>query len=199
MADDQDQLRHDIDRRREAIGRTVNQIENRVHPGHVMGRRQDRVRRRLTDWKDTVFGNDEPDYPGAWYGYKSDDESSLADHGRNQVHAVADTAREMPRRARRQAQGNPVAAGVIALGAGWLVGSLLPESRQERRLARRVEPELAGALSTARDEAKGVAQEMQDTARDAAEQVEDRGREAAQRVKDHGEETARDLKNRSST
>ena len=32
-------------------------------------------------------------------------------------------------------QGNPLAAGVIAFGAGWLISSLLPASRQEQRLA----------------------------------------------------------------
>ena len=37
--------------------------------------------------------------------------------------------------ARRQTQGNPLAAGLIAFGVGWLVSSLLPDSQKERELA----------------------------------------------------------------
>jgi hypothetical protein len=41
----------------------------------------------------------------------------------------------IPQAAGRQAQGNPLAAGLIAFGQGWLVSSLLPASRKERKLA----------------------------------------------------------------
>ena len=61
MAQEPDQLRNQLDRQRAEIAGTVDQIENRVNPSHVLARRSDRIKRRVTDWKDAVFGNDEPD------------------------------------------------------------------------------------------------------------------------------------------
>jgi hypothetical protein len=40
--------------------------------------------------------------------------------------SVADAASSAPDMARRQTRGNPLAAGLIALGVGWLASSLLP-------------------------------------------------------------------------
>jgi hypothetical protein len=62
MAEDPDQMRARIDHQRSEITQTVDEIGNRVSPSHIVARRQDRMRRRLTDWRDLVFGNDEPDY-----------------------------------------------------------------------------------------------------------------------------------------
>jgi hypothetical protein len=53
--------------------------------------------------------------------------------------------------------GNPLAAGLIAFGAGWLVSSLLPATRREQELA---------------DQAKQVAQEkVQPVAQQVAAEV----------------------------
>lgn len=46
-----DQLRNQIDEQRAAISDTVEQIENRVVPGRVMARGQDRVRGRMAGLK----------------------------------------------------------------------------------------------------------------------------------------------------
>ena len=87
-----------------------------------------------------------------------------------------------------------MAAGAIALGAGWLIGSLLPESRSERRAVQRIEPQLAGAAAEARDEAQALADDLREPAKDAADQVKDRGRDAAGDVKDQANQSARNVR-----
>lgn len=67
MAERADELRDDLDRQRAGISHTVDQIENRVLPGRVISRRTYRMRRSMIDWRDRVFGNDDPSYPAHWY------------------------------------------------------------------------------------------------------------------------------------
>jgi hypothetical protein len=67
----------------------------------------------------------------------------------------------IPQATWRQAQGNPLAAGLIAFEAGWLVSSVLPLGRKERELATRPR----------RGESAGAAppKAQSDTPRDGAE------------------------------
>ena len=49
---------------------------------------------------------------------------------------VAGEITELPRSATQRVRGNPLAVGLIALGAGVVVASLLPRSETERELAK---------------------------------------------------------------
>jgi hypothetical protein len=73
--------------------------------------------------------------------------------------------------ARRQAQGNPLAAGLIAFGAGWLVSSLLPASRREQQLAEQ-----------ARDKATELGQPLAEAAKQAATEVKNNLQEPARQA-----------------
>ena len=82
---------------------------------------------------------------------------------------------------RRQTQGNPLAAGLIAFGAGWLISSLLPASRQEQRLAQQ-----------ATEKAADVGRPLADKARDAAMEIKDNLQEPAQEAVASVKDTATD-------
>ena len=207
MDQDTEQLRAEIDQQRAAISSTVDQIENRVSPSRIVARRQDSVRRTFTNWKDTIFGNDEPDYPG-YPGYRSSSEALGYDSrageagsleaARDRASSAMSTVSGMPETARRQAQGNPVVAGAIALGVGWLIGSLMPQSEKERELARRMEPKLAEVASTVKAEGQQMASDLQEPAQDAVEQIKEAGREATTEVKDSGAAAAQSVKEHAS-
>jgi hypothetical protein len=217
MAEDTAQMRARIEQQRNDITHTVDQIGNRVSPSHIVARRQDRVRRRLTGWKDAVFGNDEPDFPpprGSRYLYAGEQRSAYRPHdlgdddgsnggarerlGDAASHATS-SVQHAPDAVRRQTRGNPMAAGAVALGAGWLIGSLLPESRAERRAIQRVEPQLAGAAAEARDEAQGLADDLREPAKDAANRVKDRGRDAADEVKGQASQSTQNVRQSSNS
>ena len=145
MADRTDELRQDIDQKREDIGYTVDQIQNRVSPGRITARGRHRIRRWWIDAKDRILGNDETEYP--WERQMqavSNRVGNVTDRASEMMSDVRDGVAETPRIVRRQTQGNPVAAGFVAFGGGLLVGTLLPETQTERDAARRLEQPMAG-------------------------------------------------------
>ena len=143
------------------------------------------MKRTVVDWKDRLMGNDEPDYPwdrsmtssGMWQGSDSEHRGL-----RERASGVAESAQHAPGAIRRQTQGNPFAAGVIALGAGWLTASLLPETRSERRVMQKIQPGLEDAARTVRDEATELVGELREPAKEAVEEVTQRGREAGEQL-----------------
>jgi hypothetical protein len=100
---------------------------------------------------------------------------------------------------RRQAAGNPLAVGLIAVGIGWLVGSLVPASSAEKQAAVKVKeaaaPAVTGAAKEAaaslQDPAQQAAESVMATAADAAATVKDQTASSAHRVRDQAQ-TARD-------
>jgi uncharacterized protein YjbJ (UPF0337 family) len=70
--------------------------------------------------------------------------------------------------------GNPLAAGVIAFGTGWLIGSLLPASQAEQTLA-------GQASDVVRDHAQPVTQRI---AEEVKENLREPAQQAAESVKD---------------
>lgn len=209
MAHDVDELRAQIDARRSEISGTVEQIENRIRPGRIVARRRDRMRRTITDWKDSVFGNDEPDYPRAdWYRtgassypgawnpeYRAHDDGPgmagrAADTATSAADAVRSSVHDAPSMVRRQTRGNPLAAGLVAAGAGWLVGSVLPGSAREHAMAQRIEPALADAAAAVRHEGEELAGELREPVRDAVDEIKQTGMEAVADVRDEAKHAA---------
>ena len=103
----------------------------------------------------------------------------------------------MRQQTRRRAQGNPLAAGAIALAAGWLVGSLLPASEKERSVARTA-MDNADKAQPLVDEAKSAAQEaagnLKEPAQQAAASLKDTARESVETVRTEGEQQAQQVK-----
>ncbi|WP_235833647.1 DUF3618 domain-containing protein [Aeromicrobium chenweiae] len=172
-------IEHDIESSREDLSRNFDALADRVSPGRVVGRRVDSVKGRIAGAKDSVMGS----------------ASSMSDASGSAVGSLSDTAGAVSRRA----EGNPLAAGLIAFGAGWLVSSLMPASNAEARLA-------GQAIDTAKeqgqplvDHAKSVAQEVGDDlkgkAAEAASDVKDTATESAQHVKDEGQSAAEGVRN----
>jgi hypothetical protein len=75
---------------------------------------------------------------------------------------VTSAAQEAPALARRKAAGNPLAAGVVAFGLGWLVSSLLPATRAEQQGA-----------SKLKEAAQAVAEPVKQGLAQAATEVKD--------------------------
>jgi hypothetical protein len=112
--------------------------------------------------------------------------STVSDTASSAASAVSDTAStasavvaDAPRMARQQTQGNPLAAGLIAFGAGWLISSLLPASRREQELA-----------SQAKDRAGELGQPVAEAARQAATEVKDNLAQPAQEAVESVRSTA---------
>ncbi|MRJ76166.1 DUF3618 domain-containing protein [Aeromicrobium sp. SMF47] len=179
MGKEPEVIEQDIESTREDLSRNFDALADRVSPSRVVGRRVDSVKGRITGAKDSVMGV----------------AGSASDASGSAVGSLSDTAGSVSRRT----EGNPLAAGLIAFGAGWLVSSLLPASNAEAKLANQ-------AVDTAKeqgqplvDHAKSVAQEVGDDmkgkAAEAASDVKDTATQSAQHVKDEGQSAAEGVRN----
>jgi len=119
---DPDQIRGDIEATRGDLSTNVNALADSERPGTVARRQAEKVTGDVSGLKDRVMGAADGATSGG--GTMSDSMSS-----------AKDTAASVPSQARRGTRGNPLAAGLIAFGGGWLLGSLLPASSAEQQAA----------------------------------------------------------------
>lgn len=195
MADDTRALRERIEERRSDITETVEQIENRIMPGRIVARRSNRVRRTMSGWKDAVLGSDDdPSHRrDPWDAYRSGPAvGAHVEHGEHggpagragtavaTAHStLGDTVHDAPEAVRQRTTGNPLTAGAVALGIGWIVGSALPKTQREQALAHRVEPVLGEAAHGVVEQGKALAEELREPAHDAIDHVQRTGAGAA--------------------
>lgn len=189
MASRTDELREDIEQRRDDIGHTVDQLQNRVSPARITARGRYRARKWWTDLKDRIMGNDQSEYPWEDSMRKITEQAgNLTDKASDLATEVKEGVAQAPAMVRRQTQGNPMAVGVIAFGGGLLVGTLLPESAGERKIAQRLEPGVAGIAEEATEVGKQIAEDVQDSAKGTIDELKDRTAAAAESVKDEATE-----------
>ena len=184
MSENPEQIRQDIEVTRGRLSDDVDVLTETVRPSNVARRQADKVSGRAAELKHRVMG-------------VADDAHSRTTEAGSSVGEKAselgDKAGEVPQMARRQTRGNPLAAGLIALGAGWLVGSLLPASERERQAAEQLRDKAQPLVEEAKSVAQETAQELKQPAREAAEAVKQSATESAQTVKDEGRSTAQEV------
>jgi len=186
-ANDPDQLRREIQHTQRNLSTDVDMLTEKVSPGRIVHRRVGRARRAMTSMRDRVMGTASSGASSAssgmsHAGHRVGDAASSAKEGAsNAAGTVADTVRETPQAVRHGTEGNPLAAGLIAFGAGWLVSSLIPPSQAEQRLAEQ-----------AKEQVKEHGQPVADHMSHAAEQVKENLREPAQQAVESVKSTASD-------
>ncbi len=182
MSNDPDQIRAEIERTRGTLSRDVNQLGDAVSPGSIAHRQKTKVRRQVSSWKDRVMGTAQ----------------DLQSTGSDAMGQVSESTHDVAHTAKTQTQGNPLAAGLIAFGAGALLGSLLPASSKEQEAAETLKEKAQPMLQDAADEAKQVGQEMADhlkgPAQDSVQQVKSQAQDSAQQVKSQAQSSTQDVK-----
>lgn len=173
------QVRSEIEDTRQEMSETIDVIADRTSPGRIIQRRRQRMSDGWRSVRERLMGRaDDP------YGSAGDTGSGMADSARDTAGTVVEGARQAPEKLLEQAQGNPIAAGLIAFGGGLLVASLIPPSETEQRVAGQV----AEKAQPLRDELQRAGQEVADdlksTAQEGAEQVKQRASEAAGTVQE---------------
>ncbi len=179
--DDPDRLRAEIEATRSDLSANVNALVDTARPGNVARRQVDKVGDRVGRLKDSVMGT------------SGDVTSSAGDSVSGAAHSVKDAATSAPSVATSRTRGNPLAAGLIAFGAGWLVGSLLPATGAERQAADAVKEKAQPLVEQATDAAKSVASDLKEPATEAVESVKGAATDAAGTVKEEATSTASDV------
>jgi cell division septum initiation protein DivIVA len=203
-----DALRTDIENTRQRLGDDVDALTEKVSPARVVHRRTTAARGRMTDLKDRVMGSSS-DAAHSAGGSMGDTIGQMGDKASEAGHQVGDAVSSAPQMARQRTEGNPLAAGLIAFGVGWLASSLIPASQKEQDAAQRlteVAKEHAGQVKAAagqaanemkedlREPARQAAESVRSTATDAATTVQDEARDATGQVKGEAQDAAQEVK-----
>jgi gas vesicle protein len=177
-----DEIRADIERTRNALSNDVDAMAEKVTPSKVAHRQADKVRDAVGGVKDRIMGSAE-DTGAQLSGHASHAKDSL----RSAAGGASDAAQQAPQQLKRKTQGNPLAAGVIALGVGWLAASLLPATGKEQQLVSRLEEKAQPVLEDVKDQARSVAEELKEPAQQAAQTVKDSATDSVETVKSEGQ------------
>jgi hypothetical protein len=177
MTGNPDEIREQIEETRTNLSQDVNTLADTVNPAHAARRTATRARSAVTGVKDKVMG-------------------AAPQPGSGITSTVGEKASAAQEELRRQASGNPLAVGLIAIGIGWLVGSLLPASPAEEQAAVRVKEAAVPAVTGA---AKEAAASLQDPVQQAADAVKATAADAAATVKDESVSAAHDVRDQAQT
>jgi hypothetical protein len=175
------QLEQDIAHTRERLGRDVDALTEKVSPTAAAKRGVGRVRDAAASARESVMGK-APDVASA-----KDSVVSAAGNAKESVAGAAETATV---KVRQQARGNPLAAGVIAFGLGWLVSSLVPASKAEEQLGGQLKEKSGAVREQLSSAASQVVDDLREPARDAVEQVKQTAADSAGTVKDEASSQA---------
>ena len=201
---DPDVIRRQIEDTRRELSYDVDALNEKVNPARVVDRRVTAAKGRMTNLKEKVMGSAQ-DTTASAQGMASNAAGTVQDTASSAMGTVQDAAssaasavQQAPDQMIRQTQGNPLAAGLIAFGVGWLVSSLLPASEKEKQLAQQAETAVKEHKDTLLEPAKQAAQEMGEQLRPAAEQavesVKGTAQDAAATVKDEGQSAVEDVR-----
>ncbi len=201
---DPDVIRRQIEDTRRELSYDVDALNEKVNPARVVDRRVTAAKGRLTSVKERVMGTAQ-DTTYSAHGMASNAAGSVHGAASNAAGTVqdaaasaADAVQQAPQQIVRQTQGNPMAAGLIAFGVGWLVSSLLPASEKEKQLAQQAESAVREHKDTLLEPAKQAAQEigeqLKPAAQDAVESVKATAQDAASTVTEEGKAAAQDVK-----
>jgi hypothetical protein len=200
---DPDVIRQQIEDTRRELSYDVDALNEKVNPARVVDRRVTAAKGRLTSVKERVMGSAHQTTSSTQgmasnaAGSVQGAASSAAGSVQDAASTAADAVQQAPQQIRQQAQGNPMAAGLIAFGVGWLVSSLLPASQKETQLAQQAESAMREHKDTLLEPAKQAAQEigeqLKPAAQDAVESVKSTAQDAAATVKDEGQSAVQDV------
>lgn len=174
MGTESEQLKRDIEETRRGLGDDVDALSDKVSPSKVVGRRVDAAKEGVAGLKDKVLGAAHDKLPS---GSGSED----SDGGIKQSAAGAAGS------VKSSAEGNPLAAGVVAFGLGFLLSSLLPATDAETHAA-------SALADKAQDNVGPVKEKLTGAAHDLTESLKGPAQEAASAVKSSATDAAANVK-----
>lgn len=176
MTSTPDQIREDIERTQQNLSANVDELAEKVSPPRMVERQVQRTRSAMTDMKDKIMGST-TEQVSAIGETATSTAASAKDTLTEKASSAANMVGSAPEQARRRTKGNPIAAGVIAFGVGWLVSSLLPATEPEQQMASQV-------WDLAVDKGGPVAGQLREAGQESAQELRESAMRHAQAVKE---------------
>jgi uncharacterized protein DUF3618 len=190
MGQSAEELTSQIEDTRERMAGNLDTLQDRVSPSAIVERRKQAARDRVASVRDKVMGS------------AQSAKESVSSAASSASSGVSGTGGSVASSAQGQFAGAPLAAGLMAFGAGVVVASLLPATRLEAEAAHRVvetAKEHQGVLDDAKSAGQEIVSNLKETATDAAAQIKDSAQESAQTVQAEGQSSAQSVKDGASS
>jgi hypothetical protein len=208
VSNDPDEIRADIERTRAELSDDVDALADTANPKNIAKRQASRVKQAAVGVKEHIMGSSDDDTDSGRVGdakYAVQDKASDAKYAvqekaadakyalQDKASSVGDAVSNAPAQIKQRARGNPLAAGLIAFGAGLLVSSLIPSSQREQEAVSTLQEKAEPLKEKATEAAKEVASNLQEPAQQAAQSVKETAAEGVQNVKDEGASAKQDV------
>jgi len=187
MGQEPEELRRDIERRRDELGDTIDAIGDRVSPGRIIERRRNRTVDSIRSLQHRVMGT---------VSSGADTVKGTMTSGAGTVTDAAGSVRDHlgPEAVKQQTTGSPLGAGLVAFGIGFLVAAALPATQTEAEAAGRAQDALEPAKQALTDAARHVADDVKEGATEAARELKETAAGAASDVADTAKQEAASVK-----
>jgi len=196
MGPSSEELKREISETRDDLGGTINAIEDRVSPSRIVQRRKSRLRERrdrmidgVSNFKESVMGVSH-DAGSAVAGRAS----NLKGEAAGGASKANEALHQAPGMAKREAQGQPLIAGAVAAGVGFLAALAFPPQDAEKQAARRLEQKAGPLKDTAQSVGQDVAGSLKESAGQSAQQLKESAAGSAQEVKETAQSSAQETK-----
>jgi Protein of unknown function (DUF3618) len=207
MTSDPDQIRGQITQTQRNLSADVDALTEKLSPPRIAQRRVQRTRAAMTNVKEKIMGSahsgasSASQTVGSTASSAGETVSSAASSAAGAVSSAASSAADAvssaPDVARQRTEGNPLAAGLIAFGVGWLASSLLPATPAEQRVAAKVkDTAVEQGKPVAQQAAQAAKEQLAEPARQAAESVKETASGAVSAVKEQASSSAEDVTGR---
>lgn len=189
------QLREDIEQTRSRLSDNVDALADQANPAHVAKRQVSKTKAAAGRFLDRILGTAEDlrdaAVDTAHQAVEGVQEAAegVSARARGVVESVADA----PVAARRQAQGNPLAAGVVAFGVGLLLAAAFPPSRKERELAQSVKEQAKPLTDQIVAAGQEVVENLAEPAQEAFDSLKESAAEAVQHVQQEGSDAVSEV------
>ena len=177
MSSDPDQIRDHVEATRSDLSASVKALGESVRPGHVSRRQVDKVKSGHREVRERVMVT----------------VGDLGAGASDSLDTVRSTAGSVRFTAKAKTRGNPLAAGLVAFGTGWLVASLLPASAAEQNAATALTDKARPLIDAAQQTAQEVASHLQGPTQQAVQEVTATAVGAASTVKQEAQASARQV------
>lgn len=175
------------------LSRDIDELADKVTPARIIERRKDAARGKFASVRDRVMGS-----ASNVSGGVGSAGSSIGDTATGAASTVSDTAHGAVDTIESRTEGNPLAAGLIAFGAGMIVSALIPATEKETQLAHTAFEAAKEHGQPLMDEAKSVGQDigadLKQSAAEAAQEVKATAEESIDVVKTEGQSSAQTVK-----
>ena len=175
MGKSTEELNTDLESSRQQLSRNIDELNDKVNPQRVIRRRKDAAVSRMGSVRDRVMGT------------ASDTRGRASSAAGGTVTGATETASRVAQGAvgtvEDQTQGSPLAAGLVAFGAGMLISALVPASNKEADAAQR-------AMDAAREHGQPVTEDLKSAGRDIADNLKESATDRVEEVKSSAQESA---------